>query len=273
MVVKFIKPPPPPTALATPENVFRTGDIFDVQVQLTMLPGTEGHLPREYLGLRFPQELVKRASGLPPPLLNEMIYILKSSIEIGGKPSSSSTIASSLLHDHHHHQGDGITLDGACQLCSKFFLQHKKLLPGQAAALADPALYPILQFVIPGTPPTVSTATGEVVTPVNSVMGVRDGLCNLSARVNCSSLHHPLQREKAKRMALRQQQEQEGSTSSSSSSNAPPGSPSKGKTLEPADLEDTGFVFSFELVHPTLHVVVARAEVGPLLFQRSSLKK
>lgn len=274
MVVKFIKAPPPPTASATAANLFRTGDTFDVQVQLMMLPGTEGQLPREYLGLRFPQELVKRTTGMPPSLLNEMTYILKTSIELGGKLSSSFASSSSHDYHHHHHQGDTIALGGACQACSKFLLQHKKLLPGQAAAFADPASYPIMQFVIPGPAPTVSTATGEVVTPVNSVMEVRDGLCKLGARVNCSSMHHLLQREKAKRMEeLRQQQEQGGSSSSSSGGNAPPGSPSKIKTPDLADLEDPGFVFSFELVHPSLHVVVARAEVGPLNFQSYSLKK
>ncbi|KAF8951116.1 SPT3 Dosage dependent suppressor of Ty-induced promoter mutations-like protein [Haplosporangium bisporale] len=253
MLIKFMKAPPPLTASTTAANLFRTGDTFDMQVQLTMLPGAEGQLPREYLGLRFPQELVKRVSGIPPSLLNEMTYILKLSIELGGKPSSPS-FASSSSHDHHHHhyhhQGDGITLDGACQACSKLLLQYKKLLPGQAAAFADPTSYPILQFVVPGPAPTVSTSTGEVVTPVNSVMA----------------------REKAIRIEeLRRQQEQGGSSSRSGS--APPGSSSKSKTLDLADLEDPGFVFSFELVHPTLHVVVARAEVGPLNFQSYSLKK
>ncbi|KAG0362156.1 SPT3 Dosage dependent suppressor of Ty-induced promoter mutations-like protein [Podila minutissima] len=271
MAVKFIKPPAPPTASATPANLFRTGDTFHVQVQLTMLPGSaESELPREYLGLQFPQELVKRASGMPPSLLNEMTYILKTSIELGGKASSSSSGEPS-THDDHHHQGDGIALDGACQACTKYLLQHKKLLPGQAAALANPASYPVLQFVIPGPAPTVSASTGELVTPVNNVMEVRDGLCDVRARVNCSSLHHLVQREKAKRMELlRQQRELGGSISGGSA----PGVPSKGKTqLDMSDLKDPGFVFSFELVHPTLHSVVARAQVGPLNFQSYSLKK
>ncbi|KAG0037774.1 SPT3 Dosage dependent suppressor of Ty-induced promoter mutations-like protein [Podila clonocystis] len=267
MAVKFIKPPTPPSMSAIPANLFRTGDNIDVQVRLTMLPGwTESELPREYLGLRFPQELVKRVSGMPPSLLNEMTYILKTSIELGKASSSSSEQSST--HDHHH-QGDGIVLDGACQACSKYLLQNKKLLPGQAAALANPASYPILQFLIPGSAPTVATSTGEVVTPVNSVMEVRDGLCDVRARVNCSSLHHLVQREMAKRMELlRRQQQEQGGTS------APPGSPSKGKmALDMSDLEDPGFVFSFELVHPTLHSVVARTQVGPLNFQSYSLKK
>ncbi|KAG0329996.1 hypothetical protein BG000_011879, partial [Podila horticola] len=144
-------------------------------------------LPREYLGLRFPQELVKRATGMPPSLLNEMTYTLKTSIELGGNASSSSSEPST--HDHDH-LGDGIVLNGACQACSKYLLQNKKLLPGQAATLANPASYPVLQFIIPGPAPTVSTSTGEVVTHINSVMGVRDGLCDVPARVNCSSLHH-----------------------------------------------------------------------------------
>ncbi|KAG0083434.1 SPT3 Dosage dependent suppressor of Ty-induced promoter mutations-like protein, partial [Podila epicladia] len=216
MAVKFIKFPTPPTAPATPANLFRTSDIFLVQVQLTMLPdATQSVLPREYLGLQFPQELIKRSSGMPPSLLNEMTYILKTSVELGGKASPSSSEQSS-THDHHH-QGDGIVLDGACQTCTKYFLQHKMLLPGQVAALANPASYPVLQFVIPGPAPTVSPSTGKIVIPVNNVMEVRDGLCDVHARVNCSSMHHLMQREKAKRMELLRQKE----LGESSSSGAP----------------------------------------------------
>ncbi|KAI1315915.1 SPT3 Dosage dependent suppressor of Ty-induced promoter mutations-like protein [Mortierella claussenii] len=250
---------------SAPENLFRTGDYFNMEVRLTTIPipgseTTQVPLPREFLGLRFPHELVKRTNGRPASILNEMTYILKVSIQLGdgtkldiSSLASTSTSTSTSLDESHSHYGDGIELHGACLSCSKFLHEHKKLSPTRLSKV-DPTAYPILQFNVP-TPaiPVILQSQGgggpdqEGTGYHAGVMELRDGRVEVRARVNCSSAHHLIQREKARRTA-------EGITT----------------PWDAKDVQDPGFVFLFELVHPTLETVVAKFETTPILFQSYS---
>ncbi|CAO3563405.1 unnamed protein product [Mortierella alpina] len=259
-----VKPSSPSTP--TPDNLFRTGDSFGIEIRLATLPGSNMSLPTEFLGVRFPYEMVKRVNGRPASILKEMAYDLKMSIELGKSNVENLDVSSSdstLVHDH---QGDGIELKSACQACARFLHEHKKISPSRMSP-EDPSAYPILQFSVP-TPSTVLMAQGSA-SPLEidrgtGIMEVRNGHVEVKARVNCSSLHPLIQREKAKRTAaLRLQQQQQGAASSSSTS-------ATKMQLDMKDLEDPGFVFSFELVHPTLQTVVARFQTGPILFQSYS---
>lgn len=240
-----------------PDNLFRTGNSFGIEIRLATVPIPDSvqpqpSLPKEFLGIRFPYEMVKRVSGRSASILNEMTYILETSIELG-QPSISTP---SPLPDHpqHDHAGDGIELKGSCNSCSKFLHEHNRLSPSRVLK-ENPSAYPVLQFSIP-TPPTemIQTAEGEVAQEASTystgVMELRQGQVDVRARVNCSSLHHLIQREKARRAA------------EVSSSSTP--------ALDLTDLEDPGYVFHFRLIHPTLHTVVARFSTGPILFQSYS---
>ncbi|KAF9121401.1 SPT3 Dosage dependent suppressor of Ty-induced promoter mutations-like protein [Mortierella sp. 14UC] len=242
------------------ENLFRTGDSFGIEIRLATVPipdsiQTQPTLPKEFLGIRFPHEMVKRVGGRSTSILNEMTYLLETSIELGQSASPDQP------HDHDH-AGDGIDLKGSCNSCSKFLHEHRRLSPSRVSA-ENPSAYPILQFSVPAAhTEMILTAEGEAVgaqdasTFSTGVMELRNGQVEVRARVNCSSLHHLIQREKARRAA-------EVPTSSSSSS-AP------GGAVDLKDLEDPGYVFHFRLVHPTLHTVVARFSTGPILFQSFS---
>ncbi|KAG0257360.1 SPT3 Dosage dependent suppressor of Ty-induced promoter mutations-like protein [Linnemannia exigua] len=238
-----------------PDNLFRTGDSFSIEIRLAsvLIPDSaqpQPTLPKEFLGVRFPHEMVKRVGGRPSAILNEMTYILETSIELGQSASPDHS------HDHDH-AGDGIDLKGACNMCLKFLHEHRSLSPSRIS-LENPSAYPILQFNVPA-PPTemIQAAEGEAVgaqyasTYRSDVMELIHGQADVRARVNCSSLHHLIQREKARRAA-------EMSTSSSAS--AP----------DLANLKDPGYVFNFRLIHPTLHSVVARCSTGPIMFQSYS---
>ncbi|KAF9549797.1 WD_REPEATS_REGION domain-containing protein [Mortierella hygrophila] len=240
-----------------PDNLFRTGDSFGIEIQLATVPIPDSiqpqpSLPKEFLGIRFPHEMVKRVSGRSASILNEMTYILGTSIELG-QPSIS-TSSSLPDHPHHDHAGDGIELKGSCNSCSKFLHEDRRHPPSRVSK-ENSSGYPILQFSIPA-PPTemVQTAKGEVAQEASTystgVMELRQGQVVVRARVNCSSLHHLIQRKKAR-----------GSAEVSSSS-AP--------AVNLEDLEDPGYVFHFRLIHPTLHTVVARFSTGPILFQSYS---
>ncbi|KAF9195702.1 hypothetical protein BGZ50_003872 [Haplosporangium sp. Z 11] len=251
-----------------PDNLFRTGDSFGIEIRLATID-EQNPLPNEFLGIRFPHEMVKRVNGRPASILNEMTYILKTSIELGQSNTIDLASSSSTAHDDHH-RGDGIDLRGSCLACSKYLHEHKKISPSRISQ-EDPTVYPILQFNIPAAPmviPPLGSAPPHDSAQRAGVMELRNGQVEVKARVNCSSLHHLIQREKAKRTAelrLRQQhqQGQEGEQLPSSSKGT--------KTpLDMRDLEDPGFVFTFELVHPTLHTVVARQQTGPILFQSYS---
>ncbi|KAF8928795.1 SPT3 Dosage dependent suppressor of Ty-induced promoter mutations-like protein [Haplosporangium gracile] len=263
MTVAFSKLMPSSTSSAVlpsgPDNLFRTGDSFGIEVQLatvfmpdSILP--QPSLPKEFLGIRFPHEMVKRVGGRSTSILNEMTYILETSIELG----QSSISTSSSPDRPHHDAGDGIELKGSCNLCSKFLHEHRRLSPSRVSQ-ENPLAYPILQFSIP-SPPTemIQTAEGEVAEEASTystgVMELRQGQVNVRARVNCSSLHHLIQREKARRAA-----------EMSSSSTAP--------AVDLKDLEDPGYVFHFRLIHPTLHTVVARFSTDPILFQSYSRRR
>ncbi|KAG0378522.1 SPT3 Dosage dependent suppressor of Ty-induced promoter mutations-like protein [Mortierella sp. AD032] len=242
-----------------PENLFRTGDPFSIEIRLATVPipgsvQAQPKLPMEFLGIRFPHEMVKRVGGPSSALLNEMTYILKTSIELGRSASS----------DHsrgHDHAGDGFDLMGSCNSCSKLLHEHRRLSPSRVSA-ENPSAYPILQFSVPAPRTEINqTAEDEAVgaqdasTYNTGVMELRNGQVEVRARVNCSSLHHLIQREKARRDA-------EMSTSSLAS--AP------GGALDLVDLEDPGYVFNFCLIHPTQHNVVARFSTGPIMFQSYS---
>ncbi|KAG0262321.1 SPT3 Dosage dependent suppressor of Ty-induced promoter mutations-like protein [Mortierella polycephala] len=265
--VKVASPSSPPM----PDNLFRTGDSFEIMIRLTTID-ENNPLPSEFLGIRFPHEMVKRVNGHPASILNEMTYILKMSIELGQSNNIDVASSSSTAHDNHHHRGDGIDLKGSCSACSDYRRERKKTLPSHVSQ-EDQTLYPILQFNIPAAPmviPPPGSASPQDLTRRTDVMELRNGQVTVKARVNCSSLHHLIQREKDKRTAelrlqqqQRQQQRQEGEESPSVSKGT--------KTpLDMKDLEDPGFVFTFELVHPTLSIVVARQQTGPILFQSYS---
>ncbi|KAF9285181.1 hypothetical protein BGZ68_004106 [Mortierella alpina] len=266
-----IKPSSPTTP--TPDNLFRTGDSFGIEIRLATLPESSITLPKEFLGVRFPHEMVKRVNGRPASILREMAYDLRVSIELGRSnmdledPTEVTCSRSSGL-DHDHH-GDGIELRSACRACAKYLHEHRKISPSRISH-EDPSAYPILQFSVP-TASTAFAPQGSAspleIDQGTGIMEVRNGHVEVKARVNCSSLHHLIQREKARRTAaLRLQQQQQGESSqSSSSATASPGTP-----LDMKDLEDPGFVFTFELIHPTLHSVVSRSQTGPILFQSYS---
>ncbi|KAG0060144.1 SPT3 Dosage dependent suppressor of Ty-induced promoter mutations-like protein [Linnemannia elongata] len=260
MSVAFSKLVPSSSSAALPSgpaNLFRTGDSFGIEIRLATVPIPDSiqpqpSLPKEFLGIRFPHEMVKRVGGRSANILNEMTYILETSIELG--QSSISTSSPLPDHPHHNHAGDGIELKGSCNSCSKLLHEHRRLSPSRVSK-ESPSTYPILQFSIPPPPTDVmQTAEGEAAqeasTYSTNVMELRQGQVEVRARVNCSSLHHLIQREKARRAA------------EVPSSSAP--------AVDLKDLEDPGYIFNFRLIHPTLHTVVTRFSTGPMLFQSYS---
>ncbi|KAG0009403.1 SPT3 Dosage dependent suppressor of Ty-induced promoter mutations-like protein [Entomortierella chlamydospora] len=267
-------------ATATPitsSNLFRTGSDFNIEIRLaTISENPSIPLPREHLGIRFPHEMVKRAPGMPPPILNEMTYILKTTIELGR--SARQYGKHDQTNEAHNGYGDGISLKSSCKNCSEYLHKTKPLPPSRVLA-ENPTGYPILQLSVP-VPATVSGAStpGSVESSNNAnsnhnagVVELKDGKLSVRARVNCSSLHSLRQREFTRRMALRdqqqrQQQSEEGSSSSSSA-------PKKPTPIDLSDLLDPGYVFIFELVHPNLNTVVAKYETTPIYFQTYSLGK
>ncbi|KAF9345874.1 SPT3 Dosage dependent suppressor of Ty-induced promoter mutations-like protein [Mortierella sp. AD094] len=269
-------------ATATPttlENLFRTGSDFNIEIRLTTISENPPiPLPKAHLGIRFPHEMVKRAHGIPPPILNEMTYILRTSIELG----SSARQYGKHDHDHHHTNeahdghGDGISLKSSCKSCSEYLHKNKPLPPSRVLA-ENPTGYPILQFSVPApATATIAPTAGSVESSSNTnsnhnagVMELKDGQLSVKARVNCSSLHSLRQRELTRRTALRDQQQQQQPEEESSSSSAP----KKPTPIDLSDLLDPGYVFIFELVHPTLNIAVARYETAPIYFQTYSLGK
>ncbi|KAI8596048.1 hypothetical protein EDD21DRAFT_408667 [Dissophora ornata] len=284
MVALFKKLPPsspaplslrPMSISPTPLELFRTGDSFAIEIRLTTLE-SEGQIlmPREYLGIRFPYELTKRVGGKPASILTEMTYSLNMSIELGNLSSIESECQSSSSSSSSSapcSRGDGVQLTGACKACSKYLHEHRKLSPSRKSTL-DPSIYPIFQFYVPGgssssaLPSLTSTMAN---TNSSGVVELRDGVCEVKVKVNCSSFHHAVQREKVKRVAEQQVQQQQQQQQSSSSEETLVNIPSPESPLNKslANLPDPGFVFKFELVHPTLNKVVARYETSPISFQ------
>ncbi|KAG0217769.1 SPT3 Dosage dependent suppressor of Ty-induced promoter mutations-like protein [Mortierella sp. NVP41] len=267
MTVAFNKLKPSTSASGAqssgPENLFRTGDSFGIEIRLATVPvpgsvEPQPTLPKEFLGIRFPHEMVKRVGGRSNSILNEMTYILETSIELG-RSTKAVDSPSPEHHEHHDHAGDVIELKGSCNICSKFLHEHRRLSPSRVSQ-ENPSAYPILQFSIPA-PPTemIQLAEGELAGAQEAtnystgVMELHQGHVEVRARVNCSSLHHLVQREKARRAA-----------EISSLSSAP------AQAVDLKDLEDPGYVFHFRLVHPTLHTVVARFSTELILFQSYS---
>lgn len=256
---KLVSSSPSSALPSGPDNLFRTGDSFGIEIRLATVPipnsvQPQPSLPKEFMGIRFPHEMIKRVGGRSTAILNEMTYILETSIELG-QPSIS-TSSPLLDHPHLDHAGDGIELRGSCNSCSKFLHEHRRLSPSRVSQ-ENPLAYPILQFSIPAPLTEMAqSAEGEVAGAQEAsaystgVMEVRQGQVDVRARVNCSSLHHLIQREKA-RLAAK-----------TSSSSAP--------VVDLKDLEDPGYVFHFRLIHPTLHTVVTHYSTGPILFQSYS---
>ncbi|KAF9960589.1 SPT3 Dosage dependent suppressor of Ty-induced promoter mutations-like protein [Mortierella alpina] len=322
---------------STPLELFRTGDSFNIEIRLATTPSSLENgeqafvpMPKEYLGIRFPHEMVKRVSGRPALILSEMTYSLRMTMELG-KAKNLETEVSRTEEDEEEEeeeeesrqedadiddeQSSGPLLSGACQACSKYLHEHRKLSPSRRS-VQDPWMYPILQFSVPGGP-SVSTSPRQhqeaVSHPASStyadqsgVVELREGVCEVKAKVNCSSMHHLIQRERAKRTASKQQKQkdqgqhadQESSSTGLSSSLSAPLSTTSTPVLESAastesegsdassaclslrpspskqtkkrvltDLQDPGFVFKFELIHPTLNTVVAHYNTQPILFQ------
>ncbi|KAF9148628.1 hypothetical protein BG015_009635 [Linnemannia schmuckeri] len=266
-------------------ELFRTGDSFGVEIKLKSTDPCVP-MPKEFLGLRFPHEMVKRVSGRPASILTEMTYVLKASVELGRTSIPLSTEQKHVhVEEEEEHYGDGIPLMGSCQACSKFLHEHKKLSPSRRSQ-TDPSVYPVLQFSVPGastnstttTTTTTTTATAAQAASSAGVVEMRDGVCEVKAKVNCSSLHHLIQREKARRTAeLKQRRLQEATSASptptsseSSTKGAAPVKAKKSSSLAMADLQDPGFVFKFEVIHPVSGEVVARSETKPILFQSYS---
>lgn len=281
-------------------ELFRTGDSFGIEIRLKSTD-PRVPMPKEFLGLRFPHEMIKRVSGRPASILTDMTYILRASVELGKTSVPLSTLTTTTSeqvqeHEHEHvegeeeHYGDGIPLIGSCQACAKFLHEHKKLSPSRRSQ-TDPSVYPVLQFNVPGASTnsiTTSTNSNTVTATASSagVVEMRDGVCEVKAKVNCSSMHHLIQREKARRIAelklRRQQQEAASSPTPTPTPASTPSSPSessstevqvkakKSSSLAMADLQDPGFVFKFEVVHPVSGEVVARSETKPIMFQSYS---
>ncbi|GJJ76962.1 hypothetical protein EMPS_09321 [Entomortierella parvispora] len=265
--VTFKRPPEssasptrPVSITAMPLELFRTGDSFTVEIKIEADPlvqSGEGKptLPKEFLGIRLPQEMMKRTSGRAASILTDMTYGLNVSIELGhgGSPQEPG----------HKGHGDGILLNGSCQACSKYLHEHRKLSPSRRPT-ADPFVYPIIQFNVPGGSGSTVGQAGAGQRNNAGVVELRDGRCELKARVNCSSLHHLIQRERARRSAelkrRKAAQEADSTGAASSSSPSPP-------LMALADLEDPGFVFKFDLVHPTTKEIVASHSTLPTLFQ------
>ncbi|KAF8945255.1 hypothetical protein BGZ47_003014, partial [Haplosporangium gracile] len=265
-------------------ELFRTGDSFGVEIKLKSTD-PRVPMPKEFLGLGFPHEMIKRVSGRPASILTEMTYILKASVELGKTSVPLSTEQKRVhVEGEEEHHGDGISLMGSCQACSKFLHEHKKLSPSRRSQ-TDPSVYPVLQFSVPGastnstTTTTTTTATAAQAASSAGVVEMRNGVCEVKAKVNCSSLHHLVQREKMRRTAeLKQRRLQEAtsvsptpiSSSESSTGGAAPVKAKKSSSLAMADLQDPGFVFKFEVVHPVSGEIVARSETKPILFQSYS---
>ncbi|KAG0001616.1 SPT3 Dosage dependent suppressor of Ty-induced promoter mutations-like protein [Modicella reniformis] len=229
-----------------PLELFRTGDSFTLEIRLTApsssssssstslsSPSTSTEyspIPNQYVGLRFPHEMIKRTMGNSAYILTEKTYILKVAIELGDL---------SVPIDQFVQTSDGCHYNG-----KEFYV------PGGLSSSSLPSS-------LSPAPVTSQQST------VNNfgVLELHDGVCQLKAKVNCSSLHHLVQRERARQAEVQQQQ----CNSIESEGTDPPQ-----RSLALTDLVDPGFVFKFELIHPTLGGVVAAYETKPILFQSYS---
>ncbi|KAF9567894.1 SPT3 Dosage dependent suppressor of Ty-induced promoter mutations-like protein [Mortierella alpina] len=353
---------------STPLELFRTGDSFHIEIRLAIEPSLVENgeqalllpMPKEYVGIRFPNEMVKRVSGRPAYILSEMTYSLRMTMELGRterccKKSAVSGTEEGVtaaerdyeeeeendgepLEEEKEEESTGLLTGACCQACSKYLHEHRKLSPSRRS-IQDPWKYPILQFSVPGGSsvsastqqrpqqqqqqqqqqpqhPELSSNTSGHTSSNNAdqsgVVELRDGVCEVKAKVNCSSMHHLIQRERAKRATALKQRKQEGQrpvtdqgSSSSCLASEPsptlfsPTSQSVSESAESAEsaasaeseegsesssaglplpsrrtkrramteLQDPGFVFNFELIHPTLNTVVAQYHTQPILFQ------
>ncbi|KAG0078134.1 hypothetical protein BGZ90_005889 [Linnemannia elongata] len=258
-------------------ELFRTGDSFGIEIRLK---STDPHvpMPKGFMGLRFPHEMIKRVSGRPAPILTEMTYILRASVELGktsvplSTSTATTTTTSEQVQEHEHmegeeeHYGDGIPLIGSCQACSKFLHEHKKLSPSRRSQ-TDPSVYPVLQFSIPGASSNsttstnantaTATATAQAAASSAGVVEMRDGEEAAAAAASSSPATTPATSTPS-------------TPSESSSTGEQQVKVKKSSSLSMADLQDPGFVFKFEIVHPVSGEVVARSETKPIMFQSYS---
>ncbi|GJJ75786.1 hypothetical protein EMPS_08144 [Entomortierella parvispora] len=302
MTVQFKKGPtmglpatPSATRLATPESLYRTGESFEIEIRLatveaptglTVPPTTLVPFPKEFVGIRFAHEMVKRVHGKPVSILNERTYELRMSVELGKPRGTTSTSTAQAKEDmdsdnhsseqpSHSHPGDGVSLPGVCLVCSKALQQAKRPL-GESAAVNNTAVVPILHFYVPtasafALPTDADSTMGTDLG--SSVVELRNGQLEVKAKVSCSSLHHLIRRDKARiTTELQLQQQPQTPPPSSSSTASLSTSLSEKSKAELKDL-DPGFVFTFELIHPVSNAVVAKAVVGPIFFQSYSLKR
>ncbi|KAG0000647.1 SPT3 Dosage dependent suppressor of Ty-induced promoter mutations-like protein [Entomortierella chlamydospora] len=218
-----------------PMQLLRTGDSFTIELRLTTPSGNQIPMPREFVGIKFPPEMIKRTTGKPAPILENMTYALRVSIRLGEIDVGASSSSNPEPVDTH--ELSGVALTGSCRSCSKLIHEHKKPPPSRIPS-SEPLMYPILQFYVHGKTDPYRIIPSASVVSNPGVVELRNGVCEVKAKVNCSSLHH-LQRAMAKRA----------------------------RTRALPELRDPGYVFKFELVHPSLRTVVAQYETRPISFQ------
>ncbi|KAG0199272.1 hypothetical protein BGX28_007431 [Mortierella sp. GBA30] len=193
-----------PIASTKRMDLFRTGDSFDIEIRLVTTPSLFEHgeqgmpMPREYIGIRFPQEMVKRARGRPASLLSAMTYTLKVFIELG-KPEI--TKAEAACKDasgaSEQYEDDMQSSNACCKACSEYLHEHEKLPLSRRSGL-DPRTYPTLHVSVPGA--TFQGSSSDSDSNSFGVVELREGACEVNAGVNCSSIHRLIRRERARRM-------------------------------------------------------------------------
>ncbi|KAG0233082.1 SPT3 Dosage dependent suppressor of Ty-induced promoter mutations-like protein [Actinomortierella wolfii] len=251
---------------------FRTGDYFVFEIDLTVNTAAmaDGHaLPSSYLGLRFPHELVKRTSGKAPSLLDEMTYDIKCSVELG---PHSATAA------HGEDDMDRLKVAGACKDCNKWLHEQGRHSPSRSPA-KNPDWSPVVQFGIPMPLDQHHHHYHhhQQHGSVGGVVEVHNGRCEVKARVHCSSMHHLVQREKERFMAIKRERERAMmDLQQQGSSEYDPEWKTKlqveaNRVIK--NLKDPGYVFVFELVHPETHEVVATARTAPMIFRTFQRRK
>ncbi|KAF9165932.1 SPT3 Dosage dependent suppressor of Ty-induced promoter mutations-like protein [Actinomortierella ambigua] len=253
------------TESAMASSPFRTGEYFmfdfDLTVNAMMAEGLV--LPSSYLGLRFPPELVKRISGKAPSLLSEMTYDIRCSVELGPRDAAAAAAKEG-------GEGDRIKIVGACKDCNKRSHEQGRSSPTRSM-MKSVDWSPALQFGIP-----MSSDHPQHPAPLmdGGVVEVRQGRCEVRGRVRCSSMHQVVQREKERFMAIKREREQvQTQLQQQGSSEYDPQWKAKlqaeaNKAIK--ELRDPGYIFVFELIHPTTQEAVATTRTGPWCFARSN---
>ncbi|KAF9432575.1 SPT3 Dosage dependent suppressor of Ty-induced promoter mutations-like protein [Entomortierella beljakovae] len=259
-----IKTSRPLSISSSPIDLIRTGDPFWIEIKLsTSSEIGQIPIPKEFVGIKFPQEMIKRTSGKSFPILSEKTYFLKTSIKLGEigpialtPPSSTSSTSTSIStsisppvssssttssDSTHVDDSSECLLHAPCAACLKFLREQKKSPSFPSLKkLSEPTEYPILQLYIPGRS-DASTPISPTSSPQRQsnfgVVELRDGTCDIKAKINCSSLHQVQKEELDKR------------------------------SLTISEVRDPGYIFTFELIHPILNTVVAQYSTRPISFQ------